>query len=110
MNKHIRSIHEDLKLHKCDRCKKSFGHKYAVKKHIREVHNKDLTIERYFCKVCGKTFTNKKSEKEHYIAIHEGRKYFQCDSCEKSFAIKQNLGNMHNTAKNFQEKDDHKPV
>ncbi|CAG9328266.1 unnamed protein product [Blepharisma stoltei] len=57
MKQHIGKMHLTKYKHsKCPLCTKNFRHKYAVKFHIKQVHEKST---RASCKNCGREFYNK---------------------------------------------------
>ena len=45
---HKRSVHENMKLHKCVSCSKSFGEKHVLQIHIKAIHEK---VKDYKCTV-----------------------------------------------------------
>ena len=40
LEKHIKTVHENIKSHKCVSCGKYFGHKQNLQKHIQIIHEK----------------------------------------------------------------------
>ncbi|XP_055083995.1 gastrula zinc finger protein xFG20-1-like [Periophthalmus magnuspinnatus] len=76
----------DKKKHQCSVCKKRFGTKQILQRHIR-VH----TGERPFsCLICTKTFTEK-SHLDRHIKIHTGERPYSCLTCKKTFTQKASL-------------------
>ncbi|XP_055083945.1 oocyte zinc finger protein XlCOF22-like [Periophthalmus magnuspinnatus] len=76
----------DKKKHQCSVCKKRFGTKQILQRHIR-VH----TGERPFsCSICKKTFTIKCNRDKH-LKIHTSERPYNCSICEKAFALKRSL-------------------
>lgn len=64
MKQHIGKMHLTKYKHaKCHLCSKCFRHKYAVKFHIKQVHEKST---RASCKKCGKEFYNKYLLNNHF--------------------------------------------
>ena len=43
------------------------------------------------CDLCEKAFANQGNLKRHIASVHEGKKDFQCQICEKTFAWQQGL-------------------
>ena len=63
LRKHIRTVHEGHKDHKCESCNKSFSHAHHLRRHIHTIHegHKD-----YKCESCGKTiFSSRQFEDTH---------------------------------------------
>ena len=51
LKRHINSVHDGQKDHKCDSCEKSFSEAWLLKKHINSVHNGERDHK---CDSCGK--------------------------------------------------------
>ena len=68
LKQHIGKIHNAKKKHsKCPQCDKRFKTKYAVKFHLRQVHQK---LTRVRCDSCGIELYNKYSLRAHVKAFH----------------------------------------
>ena len=70
MREHIKIVHEEKKLYKCDTCGKSFKQAAHMKEHIGMVH---LGINLYKCDSCSKSFY-KKSQLDRHLIGHKGHK------------------------------------
>ena len=83
MQKHIYTIHDGHKDHKCESCGKSFSQAENLKRHIQTVHedHKD-----YRCESCDKSFSQAEHLKKHIHTVHEGNKDYKCISCGKLFS------------------------
>ena len=100
----------------CDLCDKKFPYKANLKRHIADVHFKELKncskcskvfgednlkahednclpkIQRFECWQCQKSFKKEKHYKEH-IKVHD-ENTFNCELCDKSFTTQRVL-NLH---------------
>ncbi|CAG0880677.1 unnamed protein product [Darwinula stevensoni] len=92
---HIKRMHSDmtevLREFQCKHCLKLLGSRAALQRHMKEVHQRSLSIG-VSCEQCGKTFQNKSNLKIHMLT-HSGIKPFKCEapSCESGFTTKQCL-------------------
>ena len=73
-------MHEKQKDYQCDICKKSFGHKFQVQRHIDTVH---LKKKEHKCEYCDKAF----GQKSHLYEHVKNR------SCKKSKYVKKQVKN-----------------
>jgi len=72
----------EVGLHPCLSCGKSFPQAYRLKRHIREVHDKEKL---YRCNECEKEFFKSTSLIRHKISVHEKVRPFGCPNCESRF-------------------------
>ncbi|XP_074657204.1 uncharacterized protein LOC141910369 [Tubulanus polymorphus] len=70
----------------CPICKKDFGFRSALEKHMR-VHTGDNP---FACEVCGRTF-NQKGDLSVHMRVHTGDNPFSCEVCGRSFNQKSSL-------------------
>lgn len=72
----------------CRECGKRYVNKYALKKHVENVH----TVERLKCTECGKKFKNKSKLYFHNYNVHADKSTptedLRCKVCEMSFRFK----------------------
>ena len=87
LEKHLKAKHGPV-LFKCDvaNCRKTFGCKYNLNKHIAT----HIGLKLHPCEICGKCFTTKCSMKLH-LYIHSGLKQFECEICGTKFVQPTNL-------------------
>ena len=83
LSQHKRSVHEGRRDYNCESCLKSFSKASDLKRHIYTVHEGHKD---YKCKSCSQTFTRAHSLKKHIHIIHEGHKDYKCESCDKLFS------------------------
>jgi len=69
-------------LHPCTACDKSFPQAYRLKRHVREVHDKEKL---YRCPECDKEFFKSTSLVRHKISVHEKVRPFSCPNCDSWF-------------------------
>ena len=99
LKEHISAVHNKVARHTCPTCKKTFAHFSNMNRHIRLVHDKMLVTHKYVnCPTCFKVVQST-SLKKHMSAIHELRKDFVCNYCEKGFAqsytLKEHIAAKH---------------
>ena len=99
LNKHVKSIHEGIKICKkgvCDTCGKEFSTPFALKKHVKIVHE---GVKDQECKYCGKVFGDTTTLRNHVKSIHEKIKDHSCEICGKSFtfsySLKEHINSVH---------------
>ena len=66
---------EVLREFQCKHCLKLLGSRAALQRHMKEVHQRSLSIG-VSCEQCGKTFQNKSNLKIHMLT-HSGIKPFK---------------------------------
>lgn len=70
LKQHIGKMHEVRRKHsQCPQCDKRFKNKYAVRFHMRQVHDKTTRVE---CPHCSKQLYNKYWLQEHLRSAHPG--------------------------------------
>jgi len=89
------NIAPKTKTHICHICKKSFGQRHHMQRHIEQVHSKSRP---FLCKTCGKDFKDKYNFRVH-TRIHTGERPFVCNICENNFTQKSALISHYNVHK-----------
>ena len=82
---HIRSIHKNLKPHRCTICKARFPTKQRLTQHANSVH---LHIKRFHCEICLFTFRDKGHLNTHISAVHDKARPFPCNICKSTFFLR----------------------
>ena len=59
---HVKSVHENRKLHQCSVCNQSFNNGSNLKRHINNMHGEQ---NHHICSLCQKSFTRKDNLKTH---------------------------------------------
>ena len=82
-------VHEKSEQLHCGQCEMILSSKYALNRHIKEVHHRQQS---HVCSHCSKHFTQQSNLKQHLL-IHYGVKPFLCQhpSCKSAFTTKQCL-------------------
>ncbi len=68
LNRHVRSVHLNIKPYVCELCDVKFTHSYLLKKHIKTVHD---NIRDYICTYCAKAFQKKGGLDRHVKRAHK---------------------------------------
>ena len=79
----------------CSSCDKSFPQAYRLKRHIREVHDKE---KMFACEECNKKFFKSNSLVRHKISVHDKIRPFSCPNCDSKFKDRSAL--KYHTKKN----------
>ena len=79
----------------CSNCGKAFPQQYRLRRHEREVHEKEKMHE---CDECDKKFFKNNSLTRHKISVHENKRPFACLHCNSKFKDKSAL--KYHTKKN----------
>ncbi len=88
MIKHVKQVHEKLKLFSCSLCDKSFVLKTDLTRHVDSVHRK---LKPFTCTLCDISFGLESPLINHVKQVHEKLKPFSCTLCDKSFGQKETL-------------------
>ena len=92
------SIHEGKRF-ECDKCLKTFSTQSNLKNHDNFVHEK----QKRECPTCGKKLVGEM--KRHIQSVHEGKKDYKCNSCDKMFFskahLKRHFNGIHKGIKRF---------
>ena len=80
----IKDTSNNLKETQCEECKKFFGNKNTLEKHISTVHDKERNFE---CGQCSKTFGQSSNLSRHIAIVHDGRRNYICDICRSTLWI-----------------------
>lgn len=75
LNKHLRSVHEDVRKFPCELCSLKFKRQDHLIKHKRSVHAK---LRKFTCDLCGIGFAEKFNRDKHRRNIHNNKRAFQC--------------------------------
>ena len=93
LKRHVNDIHIKNVKHSCDKCKKEYSSKSTLTLHIKAIHGG----KRFICVMCNKEFTQVGNFKRHQESVHEGIKY-QCTFCDYKATTKSSL-ETHNQSK-----------
>ena len=94
---HIKTCHQEIKLHNCKLCVKSFKFKISLKRHLMVDHKQSednflCTWQKHTCAECKKEFTRSDTLKAHIKYFHTTQKLtLPCDQCDRTFLKKSNL-------------------
>ena len=99
--RHIHTVHGEVKKFECNVCGKTFGLKYELRSHI-ETNGK---VKHQKCKFCTKEFSTFGRLSKHITKIHKRHRKYKCHSCEKSFtesrSLKMHLKTIHEAQRNY---------
>ena len=81
IKRHINTVHEGKKDHKCEHCGKKYTEKKGLKIHIKRIHD---NIRDEQCNQCGKLFFTKEVLKGHIRNIHnkDQNPRLKCEYCQ----------------------------
>jgi len=98
LKQHKTTVHEHKRPYKCEICSLSFGWPAVLNKHIRLKHEKQRPFS---CTLCDRTFQQKTHLTQHLIALHEKKKPFSCEFCLLTFNRKERLKKHLQTSHNI---------
>ncbi|XP_026754003.2 zinc finger protein ZFP2-like [Galleria mellonella] len=82
------NLHTKQNLYQCDICNKMLKHKQTLKKHIQW----HLGLQRkLICELCGGTFNDQCNLRKHVQTVHQKLKLYKCQLCPKEFAANKGL-------------------
>ena len=95
LNTHIKGyckgFHQKIKAYKCQDCNKNFSNKYVLASHVDWAHLKIDRPKKFICEKCDATFEQKQYIEHHMNKVHLNVKPYECNLCEMSFFIKNQL-------------------
>ena len=94
LKNHVKFVHENLKDSECSICKKRFGTNTLTERHIKQVHEK---LKHFECQLCKKKFPQAQNLDWHIRGVHEKLKPFKCDTCGNNFAQSSSLSIHYKT-------------
>ena len=89
MERHIKTIHQDIKDFTCEYCRKELTSSHGLKAHIDSIH---MGIK-HKCPHCENEYSTQQSMKKHIQATHSQDACFTCNQCGKSFPTSGRLEN-----------------
>ena len=106
LNRHISTIHNDVRDHKCEFCGKSFNRKDRLNDHIKSTHSVKMEKTEIQCSLCGKFFSSNSNLRKHIHYRHENHeRNYGCTSCEKSFyqadVLRKHIYEVHEDHKDY---------
>lgn len=81
LQKHIKTVHLNLKEYRCSICSDELKSKFALDIHVKRKHGVGKDFK---CEVCGKSFVIVLDLKQH-LARHSPRERIPCKKCGKEF-------------------------
>ncbi|KAJ2941943.1 hypothetical protein O0L34_g10761 [Tuta absoluta] len=85
MNNHYRLFHQKQTKHYCELCDKYLGSGWAMKVHIKGVHQKIREPKTKVCDICGRAFQTNAVLAKHR-RTHTGERPYKCIHCPAAFA------------------------
>ncbi|XP_014471752.1 PREDICTED: zinc finger protein draculin-like [Dinoponera quadriceps] len=76
--------------HACKLCPERFVYKRLLRQHMKSQHGLSSPPTKHLCDLCGAELSSRRRLTVHKRA-HTGEKVFECDTCDKKFASKENL-------------------
>ena len=91
LERHILTVHYNIKEYPCLICAKLFTSKQILKRHFKTVHE---GIKPFNCNICEYKTTNNSKFNRPFKSVHEGIKPFNCNICKYKTAYNSRL-NRH---------------
>ena len=79
MNKHVRTIHRDIRPHRCTTCDKLF----TTNSHLLDHQATHTRLKRFHCLQCGKQFSFRGSLKKHALIHNRTKQTQNCSGLEQ---------------------------
>ena len=89
MERHIKTIHEDIKDFTCEYCRKELTSSHGLKSHIESIH---MGIK-HKCPHCENDYSTQQALKKHVQTTHSQDTCYICNQCGKSFPTSGRLEN-----------------
>ena len=86
-SENVEDIGENIKgkqSFKCETCERQFSFRFSLHRHISKAHEEKISHK-------------KVNMNNHIESVHEGKKKFKCDKCDKAFSQKSNMTKHINT-------------
>lgn len=84
--------------YECSDCQTTFTARSSLIRHIRKGHGttekistKQISYNRQKCNLCDKTFATQERTRLHIQIVHEGKKLFKCEICDKCYSSRGSL-------------------
>ena len=104
LKKHIRSVHQKLKLFTCSTCSSSFAEKSNLIRHVLSVHE---GVKPHECEICHGKYESRQYLQQHIESVHERKKPHICSMCGANFGHRSHLY-KHAREKHGVQTDDYK--
>ena len=88
LKRHIKAVHDKIKIIECRWCRDKYDDKGLLQKHIKDVHDKNKPFE---CRNCRNTFTKRSKLKRHIKNVHHKIEDIKCKKCEYTTTQSSNL-------------------
>ncbi len=96
LDRHKKSVHENIRKYKCDKCVFSTDCKKLLEEHIQAIHSEVKPAIK--CELCHKTFTFNSNLKRHKKSVHGDRQRYKCSfvpGCNFASYFKTDLDNHY---------------
>ena len=91
LNDHIRSVHEKIRTHLCEKCDYSTGHKQSLKIHRASAHNMDVGMKKWKCEKCPYETFKVGCLYRHIRSVHDKIRSHICEECDYATSQMVNL-------------------